>query len=221
MFKSVLIAEDHQMTSISLRKIIKDFSETDADYVYDCDEAYSRVQIGLRTGKPYDLLVTDLSFVDEGHLSAIKDGKELIQKVRKLQPGTKVLIFSGEHKPEIIRPLFDELQINGYVCKGRQDSQELTDALRKLCEGRTYMPSQLSGSPRKGPVYQFTDYDLTLINLLSRGFRQKEMPELLEEMNVRPSSLSSVEKKLNTMRESLGFTNNEQLVACCKDAGLL
>jgi len=220
MFKRVLIAEDHQMTSISLRKIIKDLSETDADYVYDCDEAYARIQIGQRSGKPYDLLVTDLSFIDEGS-SVIKDGKELIQKVRALHPGIKVLIFSGEHKPEIIRPLFDELQINGYVCKGRQDSQELTDALQKLGEGRIYMPSQLSGSPRKGPVYQFTDYDLTLITLLSKGVRQKEIPAHLEAMGVLPASLSSVEKKLNFMRESLGFTNNEQLVACCKDAGLL
>ncbi|UEG51460.1 response regulator [Mucilaginibacter daejeonensis] len=221
MFKRVLIAEDHQMTSISLRKIIKDFSETDADYVYDCDDAYARIQIGLRNENPYDLLVTDLSFVDEGNSSTIKDGRELIQKTRALQPVIKVLIFSGEHKPEMIRPLFNELQINGYVCKGRQDSQELTDALKKVEEGRIYMPSQLSGSLKKGPVYQFTAYDLILITLLSKGVRQKEIPTYLEGMSVRPSSLSSVEKKLNVMREALGFTNNEQLVACCKDAGLL
>ncbi|WP_158829311.1 response regulator [Mucilaginibacter lacusdianchii] len=221
MFKKVLIAEDHQMTSLSIRNIIKEWTTTESDYVYDCDEAFSRIKIALRNDVPYDLLITDLSFVEDGYASTLKDGKALIQAVRSLQPDMKILIFSGEYKAELIRPIFDELQINGYVCKGRQDSQELAEALQKISEGRVYMPSQLSTHSRKRPVYQFTDYDLAIITLLSQGFRQKEIPAQLEQMNLRPWSLSSVEKKLNTMREFLGFTKNEQLVACCKDADLI
>jgi two-component system capsular synthesis response regulator RcsB len=57
--------------------------------------------------------------------------------------------------------------------------------------------------------------------LLSEGVLQKKIPQYLDEKNVKPSSLSSVEKTINNLKDSLRAKNNEQLIAICKDFGIL
>ena len=41
------------------------------------------------------------------------------------------------------------------------------------------------------------------------------------ENKIRPSGLSSIEKRLNNMKNVLEFSKNEQLVAYCKDMGII
>jgi hypothetical protein len=69
--------------------------------------------------------------------------------------------------------------------------------------------------------YEFTSYDILIINLLSKGVLQKEIPAYLQANKIRPSSLSSLEKRLNFIKEIYSFSKNEQLVAFCKDMRLI
>jgi hypothetical protein len=57
--------------------------------------------------------------------------------------------------------------------------------------------------------------------LLSEGILQKNVPEYLQKMNVKPNSLSSVEKRLFTLKDALNVSNNEQLIALFKDLGII
>jgi hypothetical protein len=50
---------------------------------------------------------------------------------------------------------------------------------------------------------------------------QKDIPDYLQQHQIKPAGLSSIEKKLNHIREALNFTKNEQLVAFCKDKGII
>ena len=70
-------------------------------------------------------------------------------------------------------------------------------------------------------AYEFSDYEITLISLLAQGMMQKEIPNYLQKHQIKPSGLSSVEKRLNQMKDALNFTKNEQLVAFCKDKGII
>lgn len=98
MFKKILIAEDHESSSISVQKTLEDLNITNTDYVYYCDDAFAKVQKSIRENDLYDLLITDLSFEEDHHEQKIKDGKELIKAVRELQPSLKAIVFSAEHK---------------------------------------------------------------------------------------------------------------------------
>jgi len=62
-------------------------------------------------------------------LNNIADGMELIEEARKISPGLKVLVFSAESKVAVIDKLFNQLEVDGFVRKGRNDSQELRLAL--------------------------------------------------------------------------------------------
>ena len=62
---------------------------------------------------------------------------------------------------------------------------------------------------------------LLLVDLLCQGMRQKQISSYLQENDIRPSGLSSVEKRLNGLKESLNVNTTEQVVAIFKDMGLI
>ncbi|UMQ40739.1 response regulator [Chryseobacterium sp. Y16C] len=221
MFKKILIAEDHEMGSFSVQKTLEDLNIPKVDYVYYCDDALAKVQKALRENDPYDLLITDLSFEEDHYTQNIKDGQELIQKVREIQPALKVIVFSGQHKSGIIDSLFKNYHINGYVRKARNDSKELKKSIASVFINENYLSTDLKQEVKKFNNYEFSAYDITLVTLLSKGILQKNIPVHLQEKNIRPNSLSSIEKKLNSLKEDLEVTSNEQLVAFCKDIGII
>jgi len=221
MFKKILIAEDHESSSISVQKTLEDLNIPNVDYAYYCDDALAKIEKSIREKEYYDLLITDLSFEEDHHKQNIKDGKELIQKAKELYPALKVIVFSGEHKSGIIKSLFKDYHINGYVRKARNDSKELKKSIASVFINEDYLSLDLKQDVKKLNSYEFSAYDINLVSLLSKGILQKNIPVHLQEKDIRPHSLSSVEKKLNSLKEELEVTSNEQLVAFCKDLGII
>jgi two-component system capsular synthesis response regulator RcsB len=221
MFKRVLIAEDQEMTSISVRKTLEDLGITQAEYTYYCDDAYLQIKKNVDSDQPFDLLITDLSFEEDHRKQLLTGGVELISAVKIIQPGIKVLVFSAENKAAVIDVLFKELGINAYVRKARNDAKDLKLGIEAISKNKTYLSAHLKPMVKQKNAYEFSDFDITIISLLSLGTLQKDIPIYLQQNNIRPSGLSSVEKRLNLMKEVLEFTKNEQLVAYCKDFGII
>ncbi|MCX8533237.1 response regulator [Chryseobacterium luquanense] len=221
MFKKILISEDHESINISVQKTLEELNITNFDYVYYCDDALAKAEKSIREKQPYDLLITDL-YYEEDHLpQKLKDGRELISAIRKEQPDLKIIVFSAEHKSGIIDSLFTDYGINGYVRKARHDSKELKKAIASVYNNENYLSLDLKQDIKKLNNYEFTTYDITLVSLLAQGVLQKNIPIFLQNNNIKPNSLSSIEKKINTLKEELGVSNNEQLVAFCKDLGII
>lgn len=221
MFEKVLIAEDHESSNISIRKGLEDFGIVHKDYVYYCDDALSRIRHAIKDQDPYSLLITDLSFEEDGTPQYLTSGTELIKAAKELQPGIKIIVFSAESKSALINQLFEELDIDAFVKKARRDVAELKQALEDVHSGKKYFSTGIRQSIKKNNGYEFSSYDIILVTLLSKGMLQKNIPSYLQEHQIKPSGLSSVEKHLNAMREALNFTKNEQLVVFCKDIGVI
>ena len=221
MFNKVLIAEDHESSNISVRKTLEDLGVAECDYTYYCDDALLRAQKALQANEPYDLLITDLSFEEDHREQRLKNGVDLIAEIRLLQPYIKVLVFSAESKVSVIDQLFREVGIDAYVRKARRDVEELRKALDTINKGSKYMPLALKQAIKTQNTYEFSEYDIILLIQLSKGMLQKDIPYYLEKNSLKPSGLSSVEKRLYLMREALGCSKNEQLIAFCKDLGVI
>lgn len=215
MFKNILIAEDHEMANFSLRSVLSNLgiTVTDKDYVFQCDDALTRIQRALREGAPYELMITDLSFDDDYPKQTIAGGRELIKAVKELQPNIKILVFSSENRALIANEIFKELNIDAYVPKARHDAKDLKLAIETIYQNKKYVSANLR--QKEENIHHFTDYDKMIVSLLSSGKSQKEMPALLKQRNMEPWGLSSIEKRLNLIKTSLNITNNGQLIAHC------
>jgi two-component system, NarL family, captular synthesis response regulator RcsB len=221
MIKKVLIAEDHESANISVQKTLEELNITTVEYVYHCDDGLHRISQTAGTDKSYDLLITDLYFEPDERKPTLTGGTELIAAARKVQPDLKVLVFSAENKPATIELLYIKFDIDGYVRKARNDAKELKQAISEISQHRRYLPRHIMQLINSKNAYEFSDYEITLISLLAQGIPQKNIPDYLSKHQIKPSGLSSVEKKFNQMRDALNFTKNEQLVAFCKDKGII
>lgn len=221
MFKKVLIAEDHEVANLSVNKTVAELGVLETKYVYYCDDALNLIQKALREGEPYDLLVTDLVFEVDTIPQQINHGKDLIKAAKEIQPDLKVIVFSSIDRINLIEDLFRNLQIDAYVRKARHDGQHFKDAVRAVANNKIYQSPDIRLAMRSKNSHEFTNMDIQIILSLSNGILQKNIPQILQEKNIRPSGLSSIEKRLNLMKEVLGFTKNEQLVLYCKEKGLI
>lgn len=221
MITKVLIAEDHESANISVQKTLEDLAITDTAYAYYCDDALNWITRALKAGDPFDLLITDLYFEPDGKIQELSSGVELIAAAKKEQPGLKVLVFSAESRPAAIEQLFQHEDIDGFVRKARNDAKELKEAIREIARHRRYFPRYAGQLADKKNAYSFSEFDIIIITLLSQGMLQKDIPVYLQRNGIKPSGLSSVEKRLNQMKEAFGFTKNEQLVLHCKALGAI
>jgi DNA-binding NarL/FixJ family response regulator len=221
MIDKVLIAEDHETANLSVQKTMEELRIPQIDYAFYCDDALTKIQVARQNGEPYDLLITDLYFEDDGTFQKIAGGFDLIRSVREVQPGIMILIFSSEHRPATIDMLFRTYEVDGYVRKARHDARELKAAIDALSKGQQYYPRLLAQQVKQSNAYEFTEFDINIITLLSQGYRQNEIPDYLRQHDIKPSSLSIIEKRLKQIKDELEFSKNEQLVLFCKEAGIL
>ena len=221
MIDKVIIAEDHEIANLSIQKAMEELRVQHIDYVYYCDDALNKIRTAKEKVSPYDLLITDLYFEEDGTFQKIGGGFDLIRSVREVQPDIMILIFSAEHRPATIDMLFKNYAIDAYVRKARHDARELKLAVETLIKNQRYYPRFLDELVKKSNAYEFTEFDLNIIRLLSQGYQQNEIPGYLQEHNIKPSSLSMIEKRLKQIRDELNISKNEQLVLFCKDVGVL
>lgn len=220
-FHKVLIAEDHQSTGSTLRNLLAEFEVAVYNYVYYCDDALTRIRNEAVAGHPYELLITDLSFAPGDRRQELSHGAALIAAARRFQPTLKVLVFSIEHRGIVVKKLFDDLKIDGYVAKGPEDVRELRAAIPTIGSGGRHVPVWLRQAVSVTNAHDFTSLDLEIISLIGQGRSQKEISAALAQKGGIPSSESSIEKRLKHIRDAFGFRNNIQLALFCRDTGLI
>lgn len=220
MFLRALIAEDSQGYNLATRVTLDELN-IPREFRYNCDDAMLALRKGASAGEPFDLLITDLGFEKEkGAAPFLKDGKSLMMAARELYPELKILVFSVENRPHFIQALFSDLGINGFVSKGLSDVDKLKEAIKAIWKNGEYRPIELRQVNKQGGNFQPTEFDKVLLNLL-QSHTQKNIPFTLKAMNVKPCSLSSVEKRISFLKERLGCPHTPQLLLLCKERGYI
>lgn len=222
MFQKVLIAEDMDFINSGIKAELSKLNIEQIDYIQYCDEALLKLKRARLDGAPYDLLISDLSFENDSRTQDLTSGEELIQVVRKEFTDLKIIVFSVEDKPYTIQTLFNTYGVSGYVWKSREGLRELKQALLKISNTNSiYISPHCSKAVSKSNTIEIGDHDIYLIECLSKGLSQEQISLELQNKKVKPSSVSSVEKKLKFLREHFNANNPAHLVAIAKDLGLV
>ena len=222
MFNKVLVVEDFDVINKGIVSSLKEIGTKEIQYITYCDEAYLKIRNAYQNNIPFDLIISDLSFHNNGLEQKLKSGDEFIAKVKQEFPDLKIIVFSVEDKPFRIQNLYKNCNISGYVWKNRNGLQELKKAINQISKTDDFFISpELKSAIHPKKAIEITDYDIFLINKLSKGLHQEAISEKLKEKNVKPFSISAIEKRLKFLKEHFNANNTTHLVAITKDLGLI
>ncbi|MFE3871932.1 response regulator transcription factor [Flavobacterium sp. ZS1P70] len=222
MFTKVLIAEDIDFNNIAVVQVLEELAVSKIDYAKYCDDALTKIKKAHLDQEPYQLLITDLSFKADYRVNKLDSGEELIAAVKHLYPEIKVIAFSIENKSFLIKSLFEKLDINAFVMKGRNSIPELKKAILNTFQNdEKYISPELNFVLQNKAVQEIDNYDVQLIKYLSIGVSQESMEAKFKEVGINPSSKSTIEKRITKLKIYFNANNPTHLVAIAKDLGLV
>nr|WP_315186827.1 response regulator [uncultured Flavobacterium sp.] len=222
MFKKVLVAEDLDTISLTIVHALQELGIADVRYVKYCDDAYLKIKRAIIDEVPFDLLISDLSFKTGQRENKLTSGEDLIEAVKKVQPNIKTIIFSIEDKSFRIKSLFNKLDINAYVLKGRDSIPELKKTIQRIyTDDEKIISDELAYALRDKSLCEIENYDIILLKYLSKGLTVEEIVSEFRQSKITPNSISSLEKRINKLKIYFKANNNVHLIALAKDFGLV
>lgn len=221
MFSKVIVADDLGSINQGVSSVLSKMNIDNVDQVKYCDDAFLKIKRAILDNEPYQLLITDLSFKGDHREPKITSGEDLVEALHKESIDIKIIVYSIEDRLQKVRNLFLKFNIDSYVCKGRNGLSELTKAIKENYNDEQYISPLVENALSPKIDLEITDYDIDLIKQLSQGVSQEQISEVYKQKNISPSSLSSIEKKINKLKDQFKANNTTHLVAIVKDMGLI
>ena len=164
MFEKVLVVEDFDFIHSGIGAVLDEIGIKKVDSISYCDEAFYKIKKAFLEGEPYHLIISDLSFENDGTPQKLKSGEELIEKVREEFPDLKIIVFSVEDKPYRIQHLYKNLKIQGYVWKNRNGLKELKTAIHSIFTlDQFYISPDLNSAIHPKKAVEITEFDIFLL----------------------------------------------------------
>jgi len=222
MFKKVIVAEDFDSINLGIEQALTDLGIVDFQHSKYCDDAFTKIRVALQNNEPCDLLISDLSFKADSRDIKITSGDDLIQKVRELQPEIKIIAYSVEDKSYRIKSLFDNSNINGFVLKGRNSIEELKKAIHLISTSdEKYISPEVASALQEKNNFEIDDLDINILKQLSLGTPQDDISDTFKELNIKPNSKSTIEKRIAKLKDFFKANNTTHLVSITKDMGII
>lgn len=221
MFKKVIIAEDYDSVHNGLSNMLEDLSIRDYIQVSYCDDAYLKIKRALLDSDPFDLLITDLSFLKDHRDTKIEGGEQLIEKLSRENIDLPTIVFTVEDRIGKVRSLINHFKCQGYVNKGRRGLKDLRAAIIAVSKGERYFSEPIASALQASDPLEIVDFDIALLQQLSKGLSQDQISNYFKSNNISPCSLSSIEKRINTLKIQFKASNTTHLIAQVKDLGII
>lgn len=173
----VWILEDHQVFAKQIRRLLAGEPDLDCPYHFSHpDELFEKLR--YTTDKP-DVLLLDLGLPG-------RDGLQVLDEVRKLMPGLKVLILSAfDDRERVYHAICNGA--NGYLLKSA-DPDDILDGIRQVMSGSSALSGPvakmiLEGFSRYGNVQKIeplTAREIEVLRALVHGLIKKEIADQLK-----------------------------------------
>ena len=223
MFRKALIAEDFDTNNQQLvHLLLEDIKIDHVESTMYCDDALLKFKKAFQQDKaPFELLITDLSFKADHRERNLTSGLELIEAIKKIHPSVKVIIFSIEDRPSKIKQIISSHAIDSFIPKGRNALKELKKAVIQTSEGKTYFPHNLQHHLKKENLLILENYDKEILKRIATGDTKDDVSAILKRKAITPSSVSSIEKRLQKLYLSFNAKNTTHLISIVQKEGLI
>lgn len=221
MFSKVLISDDLGSINQGVISVLEGLGIENIHQVQYCDDAFLKIKRAELDANPFDLFITDLSFIKDHRAQKFESGSDLIKALKQDLPNLNIIVYSVEDRLQKVRLLLNEYKINAYVCKGRRGLIELEKAIQFVYDKDIFLSPQVAQALTPKTNLEIDNYDIQVVKLLSTGLSQEEISQKFKDNNISPNSLSTIEKRLNKLRIQFKANNAIHLVAIVKDLGLI
>jgi len=206
----VLLVDDHAVVRAGLRRVLE--AEPDIEVVGEAGTARDAV-LEARATKP-DVILLDVVMPGES-------GVDVLPRLLKEAPGTKVLVLSMQDDPRYVREAF-AAGASGYVLKEAADS-EVVGAAREVAAGGRYLHPALGArvitaeeeARAAMEADPLSDREREVLRLLALGHTNQEIAKMLF------ISVRTTETHRAHIMQKLRLTTRAELVRYALARGLL
>ena len=221
MFEKVLVSDDLLSINHGVLSVLSTLKIETVEAVQYCDDAYLKVKKAHQDNAPFNLLITDLSYVKDHRDQKYETGEMLVKALKEEHPELKIIVYTVEDRLQKVRTLITRMGANAYVCKGRRGLNELEEAITAVYKDSRYLSPQVASALKVNSNLEINDFDIALMGQLALGLSQDEISTRLKALNISPYSQSTLEKKINKLKTQFRAKNTTHLVAIVKDLGLI
>ncbi|MEO9953478.1 DUF5932 domain-containing protein [Nonlabens sp.] len=221
MFKKVLISDDFGSINKGVLTVLNQAGINDVKQVQYCDDAYLEIKSAIKNNDPYDLFITDLNFKTDHRAQKYGSGEAITEQLRKEYPTLKMITYSVEDRLQKVRHLINNVEINAYVCKGRNGLLDLSKAIDNVYNNKLFLSDQVKQALHSRNDLEIVEYDIQLLTQLSLGHSKDTISNYFKENGIAPNSLSSIEKRQSKLLIQFRANNAIHLIGIVKDLGLI
>lgn len=172
----ILLADDHTIVRKGLLSLLE--REPDIDVIADVEDGRAAVKT-VSQMKP-DIVIMDISMPG-------LNGIEATRQIMSEAPTTRVICLSMHGERKFVGAML-RAGASGYVLKN-DVTKELTEAIRRVLSGRTYLSPSLAGDivrhyvrerpPEKGVFAELSEREREVLQLIAEGRSTKEAAAVL------------------------------------------
>ncbi|MCA3183528.1 MULTISPECIES: response regulator transcription factor [unclassified Cupriavidus] len=207
----VALADDHPLVVTALR----DCLQRTPGFQVKCECTNGSELIGALAQNPVDVAVTDFSM---GHGDTSLDGFNLLRRLGRLYPETRIVIVSAQTNPGVVIRAM-KLGARAFVSK----EDELDEIVRAcihvtVSNGNFYSPSiraVLDSAASTAPTTELTLRELEVVRLYAQGFQLSEIASKLGR------SVSTISSQKTVAMRKLNVQTNTDLIRYAYENGLI
>ncbi len=208
----VALADDHPLVVVALRDCLQ--QTPGFEVVWECTNGSELIDALERT--PVNVAITDFSM---GHIDTSLDGFNLLRRLCRRHPATRVVIVSAQTNPAVILRAM-KLGARAFVSK----EDELDEIVRacvhvSMGNGHFYSPSIRAlldnAAVMSAPATELTLRELEVVRLYAQGFQLNEIATKLGR------SVSTISSQKTVAMRKLGTRTNTSLIRYAYENGLI
>lgn len=208
--RSILVVDDHAVVREGVARILAGIPGGVA--VDEAESGEGALEAARRNR--YDLVILDISMPGRG-------GLETLKQLKIEQPALSVLILSVHPEAQYAERSLRS-GASGYVTKDRT-AQELTEAVRRILDGGTYVSPELAtllvrrltGQIDRAPGPALSDREIQVLCMIARGLKTSR---IAEQLHLSAKTVSNYRARLLA---KLGLGSNAELARYALDEGLI
>lgn len=221
---SVLIIEDHPLTSLAYKNALEHLSDNDEDLnfkpihiVNNCDDAHERILDAAKMNtRQIFFLDIQLPALGKGNLLS---GEDLGIVIRELIPDAIIIVATMLTDNFRISNIIKSMDPEAFLIKNDLNPQVLLEAIKEVIRTPPYYSISILNSMRKQILMRdmIDATDRKIIYELSNGCKTKDLPTLV------PMSMAGIEKRKRVLKEIFGVKNldDRALISAAKEKGFI